>query len=55
MADSLDKQWRQLSRHATIELDPKKLVQLAEEVEKCKTTVEAAHRRMQFEPRKPVI
>ena len=55
MAESLDTQWRQLRRHATIELDPKKLVRLADEVEKRKTAVEAAYHCIQFESRKPVI
>jgi len=41
MAENLDKQWRALRRHATIERDPQKLSQLTAEIEKRKRSVEA--------------
>jgi hypothetical protein len=41
MAENLDKLWRELRRHATIERDPHKLSQLTAELEKRKRLVEA--------------
>jgi hypothetical protein len=49
MAENFETQWCELRRHATIEVDPKKLLQLAGEVEKRKRALEAAHHYMQFE------
>ncbi len=41
MAENLDALWQELYRHATIEEDPQKLLQLTAEVEKRKRLAEA--------------
>jgi hypothetical protein len=41
MAENFDKQWCEIRRHATIERDPQKLLQLTAELEKCKRLVES--------------
>jgi hypothetical protein len=45
MAENFDKQWCEIRRHATIERDPQKLLQLKAELEKCKRRVESVRQR----------
>jgi len=45
MAENLNKAWLQLRRHATIETDPNKLLQLANDLKKAKQLLEAGYQR----------
>jgi len=45
MAENLNKAWLQLRRHATIETDPNKLFQLANDLKKTKQLLEAGYKR----------
>lgn len=45
MAENLNKAWLQLRRHATIETDPNKLLQLANDLKKTKQLLEAGYKR----------
>ena len=45
MAENLNKAWLQLRRHATIETDPNKLLQLANDLKKAKQLLEAGYKR----------
>jgi hypothetical protein len=45
MAEKFDTMWLQLRRHATIETDPNKLLQLANDLKKAKQLLEAGFKR----------
>jgi hypothetical protein len=40
LAERLEKQWRELLLHATIEKDPEKMLQLTAELDQCKRRAE---------------
>jgi hypothetical protein len=41
----LEKQWRELLLHATIETDPEKMLRLAAKIDQCKRRVEPVGKR----------
>ena len=45
LAQKLDKQWRELRRHATIDKDPETLLRLTAELDKRRRQAEAAGKR----------
>jgi hypothetical protein len=49
MAENLDRIWRELRRHATIEMDQQKLCQLATDCEKSRQLLNARPQRVEFD------
>ena len=45
LEERLEKQWRELLLHATIETDPEKMLRLAAKIDQCKRRVEPVGKR----------